>query len=98
MSEAGEKQTHSLDQLIELALAQGLSQVEAAGSPLHPFYFSETGQMHVMFNPGDADPMELAYQAIKSESPDIQRCALVIDTRVTLSDGKKWDAIAVMGL
>lgn len=47
-------------------------------------------------NVGGNDPMELALAAIKSHIPNVEMCALVIDTRVTLSDGKKWDALLAM--
>lgn len=87
----------SLDELVKTGLDQGVAQVEAAGTPLNPFYVSEKGKLYVLVdNVGGVDPMEMALKAIKDQTPDIEGCALVIDTRVTLSDGKKWDAILVM--
>lgn len=87
----------TLEDIVARALEQGITQVEAAGSPLHPFLFDETGTLMLLYDDtGQVDPMELALQAIKTQRPGIQRCALVIDSRVTLSDGKKWDAIVVM--
>ncbi len=40
--------------------------------------------------------MELACHAIKKSLPNVKRCALVIDSRLTFTEGKKWDAIVVM--
>lgn len=83
--------------LVEKALAQGIAQVQAVGSPLHPFFLDEAGTMYLLYDGGSgADPMEMALKAIKENAPQIQRCALIIDTRLTLADGKKWDAIVAM--
>ena len=87
----------ALDEIVARALQQGITQVESAGSPLHPFLLDETGTVMLLYDDtGSVDPMELALQAIKTQRPGIQRCALVIDSRVTLADGKKWDAIVAM--
>ncbi len=87
----------SLGELVKLGLEQGIKQVEAAGSPLHPLLFDETGRMMLLFDDvGGRDPMELACVTIKKHAPNVLRCALVVDTRVALDDGKKWDAITVM--
>jgi len=87
----------TLEDIVSRALEQGIAQVQAAGSPLHAFLLDETGTvMRLYDDTGGVDPMELALQAIKTQRPGIQRCALVIDSRVTLGDGKKWDAIVAM--
>jgi hypothetical protein len=94
---AEQTQRVELSKLVELALAQGIKQVEAAGSPLHPLLFDDTGKMMILFDESGAkDPMELACDAIRSHAPETLHCALAIDTRITLADGKKWDAIVVM--
>ncbi|TWO72410.1 hypothetical protein FN976_06830 [Caenimonas sedimenti] len=86
----------TLAQLVERALDQGVTQVEAAGSPLHPLLLDDTGKLMILFNERGEDPMELACQVIKAQAPEAIRCALAIDSRITLADGKKWDAIVVM--
>ncbi len=88
----------SLADLSRRGLEQGILQVQAAGSPLqHPFLLDETGKLHILYDAaGDSDPMELAFRAIKRRLPNVQRCALVIDSRLTFARGKKWDAIVVM--
>ena len=86
----------TLAQLVKRALEQGVTQVEAAGSPLHPLLLDDSGKLMILFNERGEDPMELACQAIKTQAPEAIRCALAIDSRVTLADGKKWDAIVVM--
>ena len=87
----------TLEQLAAHALASGIQQVEAAGSPLHPLLFDEEAKMYILFDAkGGVDPMQLALSAIKKNIQGIQRCALVIDSRITGDDGKRWDAILVM--
>jgi hypothetical protein len=87
----------SLKELIDLGLSQGISQVEAAGSPLHPFLIDETGAMFVLVDTrGGIDPMQLAVPAIKKQILNVLRCALVLDSRIGGPDGKKLDAILVM--
>jgi hypothetical protein len=86
----------TLSQLIQNALKQGVQQVEAAGSPLHPLLLDDTGRLMILFDTSGTDPMELACRAIQKEAPDAIRCALVIDSRITGQDGKKWDAIVAM--
>lgn len=86
----------TLAQLVRKGLEQGITQVEAAGSPLHPLLFDDAGRLLILFDTAGTDPMELACRAIKTQAPETVRCALVIDTRITLQDGKKWDAILVM--
>lgn len=84
-------------ELVERALEQGLTQVEAVGSPLHPFLLDDRGRMLLLFDEqGGVDPMELACAAIKTHAADAAHCALVLDSRLTFADGKKWDAIVVM--
>lgn len=98
MPENRAKPALSLTDLSRRGLEQGIKQVQAAGSPLqHPFLMDEAGRLHVLFDAaGDSDPMELAFHAIKRKLPNVQRCALVIDSRLTYARGKKWDAIVVM--
>jgi hypothetical protein len=86
----------TLVQLVKRALDQGVTQVEAAVSPLHPLLLDDSGKLMILFNENGDDPMELACQAIKTQAPEAIRCALAIDSRITLADGKKWDAIVVM--
>ena len=87
----------TLEQLIDRGLSQGIAQVEVAGSPLHPFLIDESGKMYLLFdNVGGVDRMQLALSAIQSNVPDVQRCALVLDTRIAGTDGRKMDAILVM--
>ncbi len=83
--------------LARTALAQGVEQLQAAGSPLHPFFLDERGGITFLFDQqGGVDPMTMALQAIRQNAPDILRCALVIDSRIGYHDGKTWDAIVVM--
>lgn len=86
----------TLDALAREALAMGIQQVEAAGSPLHPFFLDESGKMCLLYTEQAVDPMQLLMPALRQQAPGIQRCALVIDSRITGNDGKKWDAIVVM--
>jgi hypothetical protein len=87
----------TLRELVDVGLEQGIAQVEAVGSPLHPFLVAEDGTLMVLFDAeGGTDPMRMALPAIKQRMPNVQRCVLVLDSRVTLQDGKKWDAILVM--
>ncbi|MFN8571395.1 MAG: hypothetical protein U0132_05010 [Gemmatimonadaceae bacterium] len=86
-----------LSDLIEFALDQGIRQVEQAGSPLHPFLIEGSGRAHFFLcTKGDADPMEIALQTVRSAAAAATTCALVIDSRITMTDGKKVDAIVVM--
>lgn len=86
-----------LRELIDLALGQGIAQVAKVGSPLHPFFIDERRTAYFLFDSvGGKDPMELALPAIKTKAPNIQRCALVIDTRIAVDGSKKCDAIVVM--
>ena len=87
----------TIGQLIDRGLTQGIAQVQAAGSPLHPFLFDETGTMYLLFDEtGGRDPMDLALSAIKEKIPNVRRCVLVLDTRIAAAGGKKMDAILVM--
>ena len=87
----------STGELIDRGLTQGITQVESVGSPLHPFLIDESGKVYLLFdNVGGMDPMQLALSAIKSNLPAVQRCALVMDTRIGGTDGKKMDAILVI--
>lgn len=100
MSDSGHApEPMSLSALIEYALQQGLRQVEAAGSPLHPFLVADDGTIALLFDPtGRADPMDMAMQAIRGE-PKLaaaRRIAVVLDTRITLQDRPKSDAILVL--
>jgi len=97
MEASGRNGGKALEALVGKGLSQGIAQVAAVGSPLHPFILDETGKMYVLFDPSGArDPMELALRAIRERLSGIQRCALVIDTRITTTDGRKSDAILVM--
>jgi hypothetical protein len=85
-------------ELAKVALDAGVRQVTVAGSPLHPLLFDETGTMNVLFDDaGQAEPMDLACNAIAHSLPNIHRAALVIDSRITVAgEKKKADAIVVM--
>lgn len=86
-----------LRDLIDFSLEQGIRQVEAAGSPLHPFLIEGNGRAHFfMRESGDADPMEIALQTLRTAAHGATTCALVIDARITLTGGKKTDAILVI--
>jgi hypothetical protein len=91
-----EAEVSTLDALAREALTLGIKQVEAAGSPLHPFFLDETRRVCLLYTEGAVDPMQLLMPALRENLPGIQRCALVIDSRITGGDGKKWDAIVVM--
>ena len=92
-----EKGRHSLESLVKSALRHGIGQVGTVGSPLHPFIIDEAGKMYVLFDEtGKRDPMAMALPAIRDRMSQIRLCALVIDTRITTSDGRKSDAIVVM--
>ena len=82
--------------LIQRALHEGVRQVQAAGSPLHPLLFVDGDRVFFLYREGDEDPMSLALQAIQSQATDARRCALVVDSRITGEDGRRWDAIVVM--
>jgi hypothetical protein len=89
--------TLAISELIDQGLSQGVQQVEAAGSPLHPFLIDETGQIMLLYDEsGAVDPMQLALAAIKSNVPGIRRCVLVIDSRIAVDGDRKADAILVM--
>ena len=86
----------TLEALARQALALGIQQVEAAGSPLHPFFLDQRGTMCLLYDERGVDPMQLLLPALRQHAPDIARCALVVDSRITGNDGRKWDAIVVM--
>ena len=88
---------NDLPQLIQHALASGLDQVKAAGSPLNPFFFDENRNIFFLVDgAGGTDPMQLALHAIRTKAPGIRRCALVMDTRITTPTRRKWDAVLVV--
>jgi hypothetical protein len=67
------------------------------GSPLNPFLVTETGRAHFFVSlKGDGDPMEIALKTLRAEAKGASACALVLDSRITMRDGKKTDAIVVM--
>jgi hypothetical protein len=87
----------SFETLIEFALDQGTTQVAKAGSPLNAFLIYDTGRAHFFVClSGDGDPVEIALRTLQSDTVQPQACALVIDTRITMADGKKTDAIIAM--
>ena len=97
MSEATRGTAASLLDLAHAALRQGVEQLKAAGTPLHPFFLDEkSGAFFLVDNVGGVDPMTLALAAIRQSAPEIKQCALVIDSRIGYHDGRKWDAIVVM--
>ncbi|MCU0619555.1 MAG: hypothetical protein MUF40_06620, partial [Gemmatimonadaceae bacterium] len=86
-----------VDALIQFALDQGTAQVEAAGSPLNAFLVDDTGRAHFFVClAGDGDPMEVALRTLRTDTVRPDACALVLDTRITMRDGTKTDAILVM--
>lgn len=95
MKEHGEG-VSTIEALARDALILGIQQVEAAGSPLHPFFLDESGKMCLLYTEEAIDPMQLLMPALRDQMPQIVRCALVMDTRITGSDGRKCDAIVVM--
>ena len=89
----------TLPALIQFALEQGVRQVEAAGSPLHPFLVTSEGTMALLFDAEQrADPMDMAVRALRDDPmlASAQRVAVVLDTRVTPKDRPKTDAILVL--
>lgn len=89
--------TMSYAELIAFALDQGTKQVAEVGSPLNPFLVTETGRAHFFVcTKGDGDPMEIALRTLRTEEKEAAACALVLDSRITMHDGKKSDAIVVM--
>ena len=89
----------SLTALRQLALEQGIKQVREVGSPLNPFLIFETGRAFFLVctqTQVKPDPMEIALQTIRKHGREFQRCALVIDSRLTLKAGGKRDAIVAM--
>lgn len=89
--------TMSFEALIAFALDQGTKQVAEVGSPLNPFLVTETGRAHFFVcTKGDGDPMEIALRTLRTEEKEAAACALVLDSRITMHDGKKSDAIVVM--
>lgn len=92
----GEKPPLLMDALIQEGLRQGIAQVQAVGSPLNAFLLTDRGELGMLFDPEGGDPMDLALKAIRQQFPQVQRCVLVLDTRVTFKDSGKFDAIVVM--
>lgn len=87
----------SYDALVAFALDQGTKQVAEVGSPLNPFLVTESGRAHFFVSlKGDGDPMEIALKTLRTEGQAATSCALVLDSRITMHDGKKTDAIVVM--
>ncbi len=87
----------SFDALIQYALDQGTAQVGKAGSPLNAFLVYDTGRAHFFVClAGDGDPIEIALLTLHADTVQPAACALVIDTRITMADGRKTDAIVVM--
>ncbi len=87
----------SFHALVQYALDQGVMQLGAVGSPLNPFLVYDTGRAHFFVClEGDGDPMDIARHTLPADSVPSDACALVIDTPITLTDGKKTDAIIVM--
>ena len=87
----------SLATLIEFALDQGVTQVEQAGSPLNPFLIYDTGRTTFFVSEqGESDPLEIALQTLRETGANVTACALVVDSRITMRDGKTTDAIVVM--
>jgi hypothetical protein len=87
----------SFDALIQYALDQGTAQVGKVGSPLNAFLVYDTGRAHFFDCPaGDGNPIGIALQTLHADMVQPAACALVIDTRITIADGKKTDAIVVM--
>ncbi|MBK6307216.1 MAG: hypothetical protein IPF47_16430 [Gemmatimonadetes bacterium] len=83
--------------LIEFALDQGTKQVAEVGSPLNPFLVTESGRAHFFVSlKGDGDPMEIALKTLRADAKGATACALVLDSRITMRDGKQTDAIVVM--
>ena len=87
-----------LAELVTVAMDAGVRQLAVAGSPLHPLLFDESGAMSVLFDEaGQAEPMDMACNAIAHSLPNIHRAALVIDSRISLvGERKKSDSIVVM--
>lgn len=83
--------------LIEFALDQGTKQVAEVGSPLNPFLVTESGRAHFFVSlKGDGDPIEIALRTLRTDASAATACALVLDSRITMRDGTKTDAIVVM--
>jgi hypothetical protein len=88
----------TLSEMIQDALEQGIRQVKAAGSPLHPFMVVDPAKILFLFDPsGQTEPMEMALSAIREHAPECKRVVLVLDTMLTTQDGRKSDAIVAMG-
>ena len=87
----------ALDELIQFSLDQGVAQVKKVGSPLNPFLILDDGRAF-FFVPasGAADPMEIALVTLGAHGANTSCCALVIDSRITLQNGDKCDAIVAM--
>ena len=48
----------TLEDIVSRALEQGIAQVQAAGSPLHPFLLDETGTVMLLYDDtGGVEPM-----------------------------------------
>jgi hypothetical protein len=87
----------TLRALIDFALDQGIAQVEKVGSPLNPFLITETGRAYFFVcTKGDADPMAIALQTLRTEAASASACALVIDSRIAVGGSAKVDAVLVM--
>src|SRR5581483_10086996 len=80
------------DGMIKRALDQGIRQIKAAGSPLNPFLMLESGRaFFFVCTSGDPDPMQIALLTLKQHGDTERRCALVVDSRLTLANGDKQD-------
>ena len=97
MSNEADARAASLLELAQAAMKQGVEQLKAVGTPLHPFFLDEKRNAYFLVdNAGGTYPMTMALPAIRDNVPGIEQCALVIDSRIGYHDGKKWDAIVVM--
>jgi hypothetical protein len=88
----------TLSEMMQEALEQGIRQVRAARSRLHPFLVVDPAKILFLFDPsGQSEPMEMALTAIREHAPACERVVLVLNTTLTAQDGRKSDAIVAMG-
>ena len=86
-----------VEELARRALALGTQMLKDAGTPLHPFLLDQDGNAKFLVDgQGGVDPMEMALRAIQSDASKLQRCVLLVDTKLGFKDGKRWDAIVAM--
>lgn len=90
----------TIESVAREALALGVDQLRAAGTPLNPLLllFAAEGPptLAILGVENDEEMMTGALSAIAAAPAGVTHCALVFDTRVGTAEGGKRDALSVM--